>query len=130
MRAVACALVVVVLVLGSVAVAYQDPQKMEPDSTKFMHRKLDSSRDVVEGLATEDFSKIASSAQDLMLLSLASEWNVIQTQRYSEMSGEFRSSAERLRDAAKDENLDAATLAYFEVTLNCVRCHRYVRKTK
>lgn len=130
MKAASTAIALVAVVLAAVALGYQDPQKIEPDSTKFMHRKLDASRDVVEGLAIEDFPKIATSAQDLMLLSLESEWNVIQTQRFLDMSGEFRSSAERLRDAAKDKNLDAATLAYFEVTLNCVRCHRYVRKSK
>jgi hypothetical protein len=45
------------------------------------------------------------------------------------MSSEFRGSAQRLRDHAKEKNVDAATLSYFEVTLNCVRCHKYVRQT-
>ena len=118
------------LVLGAVAVGFQDPQPLDQDSRKFMRKKLDSSRSIVEGLAIEDYTKIAQNAQNMMLLSHESEWNVIQTDSYVKMSGDFRSSAERLRDAAKAKNLDGATLAYFEVTLNCVRCHKYVRKTK
>ena len=93
-------------------------------------RKLDDSKNIVAGLATEDFDLISKSAQDLMTLSQDAEWNVIQSQAYFRMSSEFRSSTERLRDAANNKNLDGATLAYFEVTLSCVRCHKYVRQTK
>ena len=38
-------------------------------------------------------------------------------------------SAERLRDAANEKNIDGSTLEFFDVTLNCVRCHKYVRKS-
>ena len=92
-----------------------------------MARKLEASRDIMAGLAMEDFGKISRSAQDLMLLSHEADWNVLQTEPYLRMSSEFRSSAERLRDNAKAENLDGATLSFFEVTLNCIRCHKYVR---
>ena len=132
MKLVACTVAptLLVVVLGAVSSGFQEPQGIEQDAQEFMQRKLDASRDVVEGLATEDFEKIERSAQVLMLLSHESEWKVIQTQRYLDMSAEFRSSAERLRDSAKAQNLDGATLGYFEVTLNCVRCHRYVRNNE
>jgi hypothetical protein len=45
------------------------------------------------------------------------------------MSGDFRRSCESLRTAAKAENLDAAALAWMEVTMKCIQCHRYVRDT-
>lgn len=112
----------------SVFLGYQDSQNLQQDTTPFMQRKLDAAREIVAGLAVEDYNRLSRSAQDLMLLSQESEWNVIQTDRYLKMSNEFRSSAERLRDAAKEKNLDGATLAYFEVTLQCVRCHRYLRE--
>jgi hypothetical protein len=31
---------------------------------------------------------------------------------------------------AREENLDGATLAYVELTINCVACHRHVRSVK
>ena len=122
----------ILLAIGSSAIVFgvQDPQKTEKDATRFMARKLDSSRDIIAGLATENYDLISKSAQDLMLLSQESHWNVFQGQKYLRMSSDFRGSAERLRDAANNESLDGSTLAYFEVTLNCVRCHKYVRKNQ
>jgi hypothetical protein len=112
---------------GAMLSGVQDQTPMEKNTAKFMARKLDGSRDIVAGLATENFDLISQSAQNLMLLSHEADWNVIQTEPYLRMSSEFRRSAERLRDSANEDNLDGATLAYFEVTLNCVRCHKYIR---
>jgi len=95
-----------------------------------MQQKLTSSRDIVKGLAIEDFDLLSKSGQDLLLLSHEADWNVFQTQDYLSLSREFRGSAQRLRDSANEKNLDGATLAYFEVTLNCVRCHKYLRQNK
>ena len=119
-----------VFVLGAsaIVVGFQDQEKLQKDSTKFMQRKLDASRQIVEGLAIEDFDKISRAAQDLMLLSHEADWNVVQTQPYFALSSEFRGAAERLRDSANDSQLDGCTLAYFEVTLSCVRCHKYIRQ--
>ena len=94
---------------------------------KFMQRKLEFTKDIVAGLATEDFTRITKGSQDLMLLSNESNWNSINSPDYLKASSDFRETVERLRTAGKEENLDAATLAYFEVTLNCVRCHRQLR---
>ena len=119
----------ILLAVGSTAVVYgiQDQQPTQKTSSKFMARKLDGAREIVAGLATENFDLISKSAQDLMLLSHEADWKVIQSQQYLRMSSEFRGSAERLRDSANDKNLDGSTIAYFEVTLSCVRCHKYVR---
>ncbi len=120
--------IVFACIAGAVAFGVQDAQDVQLDAKKFMRKKLVSTSKIVEGLAIEDYSKISQGAQDLMLLSHESEWNVFQTPAYVRLSGEFRTSAERLRDAAKTKNLDGATLAYFEMTLNCVRCHKLIRQ--
>ena len=118
----------VVIAVGILLTGFQEPQDIQKDTTPFMKRKLDSTFALVEGLAIEDYQKIAKGAQDLILFSQETDWNVIQTESYLRMSREFRESAERLRDSAHAKNIDAATLAYFEVTLNCVRCHKYLRE--
>ncbi len=121
----------VLLLVGSGVAAWgMQDEPLQIDTTKFMKRKLDNSRDIVSGLATEDFDLIARSAQDIMLLSQESGWNVIQSEAYLRMSSEFRTSAERLRDKAHEKNLDGTTLAFFEVTLSCVRCHKYIRQNR
>ncbi len=42
-------------------------------------------------------------------------------------SAEFRHSIERLIEAAKAKDVDATSLAYVDMTLKCVHCHKYVR---
>ena len=39
----------------------------------------------------------------------------------------IRRIAEKLEKSAKDKRLDGATLAYVDMTLSCVECHKYVR---
>jgi len=108
--------------------ARQDQEeKIQKDTTPFMQRKLDHSRDIVSGLAQENFPLITKRAQDLMLLSHETDWKVMTTPEYLRMSADFRGSAGRLRDSADAKNIDGATLAFFEVTLSCVRCHKYIR---
>lgn len=122
-RIAALSLLLLVAAAISLAPAQQD------DTDAFMQVKLKRAQQVIEGLAMEDHALIAKSAQGLLLMSNESNWNVFQTVEYNRLSQEFRDSAARLRKAAQDKNLDGATLAYFEVTLNCVRCHKYTRNT-
>jgi len=110
-----------------IAGAPQDGPLVVRDVSGFMMKKLDSSREIVGGLAMENYDAISKAAQDLLLLSHEADWNVITTKPYLQMSSDFRGSVARLRDAGHEKNVDRATLAYFEVTLNCVRCHKYIR---
>jgi len=93
----------------------------------FMRAKLAHSADVLEGLSLADFELIAKGAQELALTSQDSSWRVLQTEDYARQSVEFRRACDGLRRAAKEENLDAAVLAWMDVTMKCVQCHRYVR---
>jgi hypothetical protein len=97
------------------------------DVDQFMRAKLLHSQKVLEGLTTEDFTMIAKHAQSLSLLSQAAAWQVLQTPEYKQHSTEFRRSADALNKAAEAKNLDGAALAYVDVTLKCINCHKYVR---
>ena len=96
----------------------------------FMRAKLGHSQRVLEGLSLEDYDLIAHGAQELALASQASSWQVLQTEEYARQSGEFRRSCDSLRNAAKAKNLDGAALAWMEVTMKCIQCHKYVRDQK
>lgn len=98
--------------------------------SEFMRAKLSHSQRVLEGLTREDFDAIAKSAQEMSLLSQASNWQVLQTPEYRERSTEFRRSVDALTEAAKKKNLEGAALAYVDVTMKCVTCHKYVRHVK
>ena len=111
-----------------VAAALAEEPGPKPDAVAdFMRAKLGHSQHVLEGLALEDFDLIARGAQELALASQASSWQVLQTEEYARQSSEFRRSCDTLRNAAKAGNLDGAALAWMEVTMKCVQCHKYVR---
>jgi hypothetical protein len=105
-----------------------EPGAPRPDDVApFMRAKLTHAQDVLEGLSLGDFAAIRRGAQELALASQAASWQVLQTVEYARQSAEFRRSCESLKNAAREENLDGATLAWMEVTLKCVQCHKYVR---
>jgi len=97
---------------------------------EFMRAKLTHSQKVLEGLTTEDFDAVAKHSQEMSLLSQAASWQVLQTPEYMQRSTEFRRSTDTLTEAAKNKNLDGATLAYVDVTMKCVECHKYVRRVR
>jgi hypothetical protein len=98
--------------------------------TKLMYEKLNHSKLLLEGIALGDFAKINRSAEALIQLSKTAEWFVYKTPRYELHSNEFRRAAETILQKAKDKNLDGVTLAYFDLTMGCVRCHQYVREVR
>jgi len=104
-----------------------------PDKNKvsaLMQRKLQQSQKVLEGVALGDFDKIGRHAEELLDISKVAEWRVLKTPRYQTYSAEFQRTAENLINNAKDKNLDAAALAYVEMTLVCVKCHKHVRAVR
>jgi len=123
------AVAVALTLAGAVAVVpAAEPEPLRPDDVAvFMRAKLDHSSEVLEGLSLADFEKIRRGGQLLALASQASSWQVLQSEEYARQSVAFRRACERLERAATEKNLDAAALAWMDVTMKCVQCHRYVR---
>jgi len=130
MRKISCVLALLVLAAGAAAL-HGDARKPKPkDEPGIMRQKLGHSQKILEGLAQNDFDLIDKSARELMDLSKQAEWKALKTAQYELYSNEFRRNAESLAQAAKARNLDAATLAYVDLTLNCVKCHRHTRDVR
>ncbi len=129
--------VFVCLQLAVVVVAQEKPKakknlldENEPNISKFMRAKLNHSQKLIESLALEDYEAMAKSSQEMSLLTLAASWQVLQTADYLHESIAFRKSADALTAAAKKKNLDGAALAYVDMTMQCVKCHKMVRHAK
>lgn len=101
--------------------------RQAPTLSNIMRSKLEHAQQVLEGIALARFEMIESHANDIRILSDLSSWNILRTPDYVRYSSDFRDTAERLRQAATNRNLEAATLAYIELTLQCVACHKHVR---
>ena len=94
---------------------------------EFMRDKLELSQRVLEGLAVEDFDLIMAKGARLSAMSKEADWRVFENPDYEQQSILFRRHVDSLVRAARDKNLDAATLAYVRVTMSCVDCHKLVR---
>lgn len=127
----------VCLQLGAIASAQEKAKPKKPlmdeneeTISKFMRAKLQHSQKLIESLAMEDYEAMAKSSQEMSLLTLAESWQVLQTADYLHESTAFRRSADAMTAAAKKKNLDGAALAYVEMTMQCVKCHKLVRHAK
>ncbi|MDP6556577.1 MAG: hypothetical protein QGG71_18040 [Pirellulaceae bacterium] len=128
-------LIVILFVTASMTGLFwaQSPQAADRgpvDVKAFMRAKLVHSKNVLEGLTTENYDLIAKGSQQLTLLSLDTDWQVLRTSEYTWQSLEFRHTSQSLTDAAQKKNLDGATLTFVELTLKCVQCHKYVRSVE
>lgn len=110
------------------------PQKLDRVITKelseLMRRKLDSSQKVLEGIAISDFDIIAKHAAELIAVSEQAGWRVLKTPEYESYSNDLRRNAAVLIQQSKEKNLDGAALAYVDLTLTCVKCHKHLREAR
>ena len=108
----------------------QDKAKADPNKLTVMERKLLNAQKLLEGLAMKDFDKIDKSADSLMECLKEATWRINDTDKYLLYSNEFLRNIEGMQKASKKKNIDAATLAYVEMTLTCVKCHEHLRETR
>src|SRR5262249_28399608 len=106
------------------------PQKPDNKVKELMRSKLEHAQKVLEAIALNDLDGIAKNAKALRQISERAGWRVFPTPQYLLHSNEFQRVAEKLEKDAKDKSLDGAALSYVELTLNCVRCHKYVREQR
>jgi cytochrome c556 len=103
------------------------PNDPKITTREVMKAKLESSQKVLEGIATENFVTVSTHAQKLVALSQVAGWQARQTPEYKQHTADFRRHAEALQKAARSENVDAASVAWFQLTISCVNCHRHIR---
>ena len=117
------ALGVVTVTLGVTLLLSRQSDPLET----IMLRKLEYTHNILQALMLENFDAIERNSERLRQLSEASNWNVIRTHEYTRHSSEFSRAVDALKKAAQEKDLDATALAYVEMTLKCVQCHKYVR---
>ena len=116
--------------LVAVLVTSLGASQAQPDHSKFMQAKLEHAQKILAGLTTNNLELVATNAEQLSDLSEQAPWQIIKTEEYFQHSLEFRRAADALARAGDEENLDAAALAYVDVTLKCISCHKYVRDVR
>jgi hypothetical protein len=107
--------------------AAADDEKDKPVLADFMRQKMDASHDIMDGLLMEDSRSIVKAARKLKDMSDTERWRVSNDIMYRNHSEDFRRSVDKLIAASKGNSIDRAALSWFDVTLSCIDCHRYVR---
>ena len=110
------------------AAAWEGKRKAPEQGNAFMRLKLKNAETVLAGIALKDFERIESGADALVRLSKKTEFQMGSIPGYDQLNTNFRHTAEELVKHAKNKNLDGATLAYIQLTRNCVDCHKELRR--
>lgn len=108
----------------------EDMPKEAKTVNQFMRRKLDLSRDALQGVVTEDFKLIKKTAEGMEKMSRQAEWDAFNLPEYTHLSAEFRRIARAMAKRADEKNIDGAANAYVQLTLSCVECHKFTRSVK
>src|SRR5574341_2461591 len=104
---------VVTLAILFVAALLNDSsgQPQIPMGTKeFMREKLEHAQKLLEALALEDFDTVAARAGKLSDMTRGAKWQAFQNPDYVEFSNAFRRHADSIMKAARNKNIDGATL--------------------
>jgi hypothetical protein len=100
------------------------PEVRDRNVMKF---KLYYAQGALEAITTENYPLLATNAQKLGALTREVSWRIRHTPDYERLTTDFRRQADALAKAAAAKNADAATVAYFQMTVSCVTCHKYLR---
>ena len=120
-------MIVPVLLLSGTALIWMQSRAADNETRLAMQAKLVYSKYILEGIVTENFEQVETNAKKLHLLSQSADWGTRQNKNYQDHTREFARQAREIEKAAAAKNLDGATLAYFQMTLSCVSCHRELR---
>lgn len=116
----------ILIAAGLVGFACGDEQPVKKPSV-WMRTKLEHSRKVLEGLAMEDFDTIAGSARSMNNLSELEKHVRANAPGYRVQLQFFRAANEELIKQADKKNLEGCALAFHQLTLSCVNCHKALR---
>lgn len=103
------------------------PAPAQLTTSDLMKAKLAAAQKVLEGITTENFTLVERSSNELLDYSKASAWMVQQSPEYARFTEDFRRQSTDLAREARKKNVDGATVAYFQLTVSCVNCHKLIR---
>ena len=93
----------------------------------WMKKKLDYSQNILAGIATADFDKIVENAEAMRHLSNIEGFIRGRTPGYRTQLHFFQESTDEIVRQAKKDNVEGAALAFTQLTVSCVNCHKQLR---
>ncbi|WP_425616688.1 hypothetical protein NA78x_000341 [Anatilimnocola sp. NA78] len=96
----------------------------------WMKKKLDFSKNILEGIASGDCDKIAQNAQTMRSLSKIEAFMRGRNPGYRGQLISFEMSLDEIIRQANKDNIEGVTLGFNQLTVSCVQCHKQLRESK
>lgn len=120
-------LVAVSVFLLGIALIHAGDEPKADEPSIWMKQKLAYSQRILNGLATEDYEMISENATAMKGLSRIEGFVRSKTEGYRTQLKTFEFATSELIRNSEQENLDGATLAFTQMTISCVNCHKELR---
>jgi len=108
----------------------QDAGGKNRPTSFWMQKKLEYSKNILAGITTADFDKIVENAQSMRRLSTIEGFIRGQTSGYRTQLQIFEEAADEIIRQGQKDNVDGAALAFTQLTVSCVNCHKQLREHK
>ncbi len=96
----------------------------------WMKKKLEYSKNVLEGIAAGDFDQVAQNAQTMRGLNAVESFVRGRNPGYRAQLQLFEESLDEIIRQSNKENLEGITLGFHQLTTSCVHCHKQLRQVK
>ena len=105
------------------------PTKDDPQAPSvWMKNKLEFSKQILSGISTGDFDEIATSARAMRGLGKIEGFVRARTPGYKSHLEVFLTANDELIRQAEKESVEGAALAFTQMTISCVNCHKHLRE--
>lgn len=145
MTRILCSLILVAVVLALPIAAAEDkkPATKKPEAKEvqksdekiddknpsiWMKKKLDYSQNILAGITEEDFDKIADNARAMKGLGKFEAFVRSRNAAYTRQLQAFDDINDEIIRQADKDNVEGAALAFTQLTINCVNCHKVLRQ--
>jgi hypothetical protein len=109
------------------------PAAADEKPSDWMKQKLEMSQNILAGLTKGDFETIEANAQKMNVVNYLEKQVAADQPHYKEYMRQLTAfetaNRDLLRQSAR-KNLEGSTLAYIQLTVSCVQCHKIVRDAK
>ena len=129
-RSIFAALLIVAFVPNWAGSA-DDKKEDKPDEKQpsmWMKRKLNYAQNLLAGLTSADFDQVRQSAKQMQGLSKFEGFVRGRTPGYKSQLQVFQEATEEIVRQADRESIEGATLAFTQLTISCVNCHKQLRE--
>jgi hypothetical protein len=93
----------------------------------WMEKKMEYAQSILRGLATGDMETVASTAEQMRLLSKVEGFIRGKKPGYRTQLQVFELANREIERQAKADNLEGAAMAFHQLTTSCVSCHVLIR---